>query len=117
MFRYIDDVVDRIYPIELEIKDTTDADRSGSYLGTGTANPSGAPEFIPVFSGVCVTRSLVLCVCFVDHCLSFCPFFFWPLCCPLFFEIRILITFLVSSNYYYHGEGICLNTKIDTIRF
>ena len=43
MFRYIDDVfslnnsrfvdfVYRIYPIELEIKDTTDTDRSTSYL-------------------------------------------------------------------------------------
>ena len=43
-FRYIDDVlslnnskfgdfVDRIYPIELEIKDTTDTDKSSSYLG------------------------------------------------------------------------------------
>jgi hypothetical protein len=42
-FRYIDDVrslynsrfgdvVDRIYPIELEIKDTTDIDRYASYL-------------------------------------------------------------------------------------
>jgi hypothetical protein len=42
-FRYIDDVlslnnsrfgdfVDRIYPIELEIKDTTHTDRSASYL-------------------------------------------------------------------------------------
>jgi hypothetical protein len=30
----------------------------------------------PVFSGVCVIRSLVLCVCFVDRCLSFCPFSF-----------------------------------------
>ena len=30
----------------------------------------------PVFGGVGVTRSLVLCVCFVDHCLSFCPFSF-----------------------------------------
>ena len=30
----------------------------------------------PVFSGVRVTRSLVLCVCFVDHCLSFYPFSF-----------------------------------------
>jgi hypothetical protein len=30
----------------------------------------------PVFSGVRVTRSLVLCVCFVDRCLSFCPFSF-----------------------------------------
>jgi hypothetical protein len=26
----------------------------------------------PDFSGVRVTRSLVLCVCFVDRCLSFC---------------------------------------------
>ena len=43
-FRYIDDVLSlnksrfgdffhRIYPIELEIKDTTDTDRSASYLG------------------------------------------------------------------------------------
>jgi len=30
----------------------------------------------PVFSGVHVTQSLVLCVCFVDRCLSFCPFSF-----------------------------------------
>jgi hypothetical protein len=30
----------------------------------------------PVFSGVRVTRSLVLCVCFVDRCLSFCIFSF-----------------------------------------
>ena len=30
----------------------------------------------PSFSGVHVTRSLVLCVCFVDRCLSFCPFSF-----------------------------------------
>jgi hypothetical protein len=28
-----------------------------------------------VFNGVLVTRSLVLCVCFVDRCLSFCSFF------------------------------------------
>ena len=28
----------------------------------------------PVLSGVGVTRSLVLCVCFVDRCLSFCTF-------------------------------------------
>ena len=29
-----------------------------------------------VFSGVRVTRSLVVCVCFVDRCLSFCTFSF-----------------------------------------
>jgi hypothetical protein len=47
----------------------------------------------PIFSGVRVTRSLVICVCFVDRCLSFCTFpfghcvvcsssiygFWWPL--------------------------------------
>ena len=32
---------------------------------------SGAPEFTPGFSGVLVTQSLVLCVCFVD---VVCPF-------------------------------------------
>jgi hypothetical protein len=30
----------------------------------------------PVFSGVRITRSLVLYVCFVDRCLSFCTFSF-----------------------------------------
>ena len=40
----------------------------------GTAYLSRAPEFIPVFSGVRVTCSLVLYVCFVGHCLSFCTF-------------------------------------------
>jgi hypothetical protein len=30
--------------------------------------------FVAVFSGVRVTRSLVLCACFVDRCLSFCMF-------------------------------------------
>ena len=30
----------------------------------------------PILSGVRVTRSLVLCVCFVDRCLSFCTFSF-----------------------------------------
>jgi len=48
--------------------------------------------------GVRVTRSLVLCVCFVDRCLFFCFFFFWPLCCLFFFDTWVLITPLVSSN-------------------
>jgi len=34
------------------------------------------PSSPPVFSGVRVTRSLVLYVCFVDRCLSFCTFSF-----------------------------------------
>ncbi len=48
-----------------------------------------------VLNGVRVTRSLVLCVCFVDRSVSF---FVSPLCCLFFFDIWILITPLVSSN-------------------
>ena len=55
----------------------------------------------PVFSRVRVTRSLVLYVCFIYRCLSFCPFIFWPLCCLFFFDIRIMIAPLVSSNSSY----------------
>ena len=49
----------------------------------------------PVFSGVRVTRSLFLC--FVDRCLSF---FFWR--CLFFFDLRILITPLVSLKSSYN---------------
>jgi hypothetical protein len=59
----------------------------------------------PVFSGVRDTRSLILCVCFVDRCLSF---FSWPLCC-LFFDIRILITPLVSLIHVQFYFITCLN--------
>ena len=55
----------------------------------------------PVFSGFRVTRSLVLCVCFVDRCLSFCTFSFGHWCFLFFFDIRILITPLISSNSSY----------------
>ena len=51
------------------------------------------PELTSVFSEVRVTRSLVLCVCFVDRSLSF-----WPLCCLSFCDLRILITPLISAN-------------------
>jgi hypothetical protein len=47
---------------------------TGATSGAETAKPYEAPEFTPVFSGVRVTRSFVLCLCFVDHCLSFVPF-------------------------------------------
>jgi hypothetical protein len=72
-----------------------------------------------VFSGICVIRFLVLCVCFVDCCLSLCSFhftivlsvlllftdsdypfgIFWPLCCLFFFYLQILITPLVSFGH------------------
>ena len=58
------------------------------------------------FSGIRVTRSLVLCVCFVDRCLSFCHFTFWSLCC-LSLYLRILIIPFVSSNSsdFFHDQN------------
>jgi hypothetical protein len=56
----------------------------------------------PVLSGFRVTRSLVLCVCFADRCMSFCTFFFWPLF--LFVLLRYADSGclpLVSSNSSY----------------
>ena len=54
--------------------------------GAEAAYPSGAPEFNPVFSGVRVTRFLVSCVCFIDRCLSFCPFSFCVVCPSSIYE-------------------------------
>ena len=44
--------------------------------GSGSTDPSGAPEFTPVFSGTPVTRPFALYVCLVDYCFSFCTFSF-----------------------------------------
>ena len=58
----------------------------------GTAYLSGAPEFTPGFQWGSCYSIFCFCVCFVDRCLYF---FFWPLSCLFFFDIRIPI---VSSN-------------------
>jgi hypothetical protein len=52
---------------------------------------TGAPEFIPIFGEVRVTRSLVLCVCFVDRCLSFWFFFL--------FAIVLFVLRFTDSDY------------------
>jgi hypothetical protein len=48
---------------------------------------------LPVFSGVRVTRSLELCVCFVDHCFSLCPFYFGHCVCPSLITTLIFLHF------------------------
>ena len=71
---------------------------TGSVVDLLSHVSSQLPDYkADVLRGVRVTRSLVLYVCFVDRCLPFCTFF-WPLCFLVFFDIRILITSLVSSN-------------------
>ena len=48
-----------------------------------------------MFSFFCVAQSC----CFVNHWLSFCHFAFWPLCCQPFFDLKLLVTTLVTSSF------------------
>ena len=49
-----------------------------------------------VFSGIRVTRSLALCVCFVDSCLSFCTFSFGQCvgCSSAIYAFRLTLLYL-----------------------
>ena len=59
-----------------------------------TAYPSGAPECLVGF----VLLGLPFCeLCFVRHCLSFCPYSF----ANVFFDLQLLITLLVFSKLSY----------------
>ena len=60
---------------------------------------------LPIFSGVRVTRSLVLYVCFVDC----------PLCCLFFLNIRILIGPWLSSNSSITKYILCIMMFIEYI--
>jgi hypothetical protein len=47
----------------------------------------------PGFSEFRISRSLVLCLIFCRSLSVLLPFFFWPLYCLSFFDLRIMITF------------------------
>jgi hypothetical protein len=69
--------------------------------------------------GVRVTRSLVLCVCYVDRCLSFCPFSFGHcvVCPSSIYGFRFLITPLLSPNSSYKydvWENIITNCLLNS---
>ena len=51
------------------------------------------------FSGVHVARSLVFYVMFCRWLFVRLALFLWPLCCLSFFDLHLLITSLVSSNF------------------
>jgi hypothetical protein len=77
------------------LKESLNSDGQQLQSGTGNAHPSGTPEFTPVFSRVRVTRSLVLCVCFVDRCFSFCPFYFGHcVVCPSIYRFWLPLWYL-----------------------
>jgi hypothetical protein len=67
---------------------------TGVTYRAGTVYPSGEHEFTPGFSRVCVARSLAF---YVMLCTSlFVLLYFWPLHYMSFFDLRLLITFLIS---------------------
>ena len=52
-----------------------------------------------MFSGVRVTLSLVLCVCFLDFCLSMCPFSFGHcVVCPLIYGFGLSLWYLQTLD-------------------
>jgi len=83
----------------------------------------GHPSSHPVFSGVCVAPSLVLCVVFCRSLIVFCPFSFGQcvVCCLSFLDLRLPITPLVSSNYilliYFKFVIVCTIRKKETYDF
>jgi hypothetical protein len=82
---------------------TTDAT-----CGAGYTYPSGAPELIPVLSGIRVAQFLVFCVVFVDHC---CPYVLFLLFIVFLSLIWLLITpfahlwYPLSSFFIKKGYG------------
>ena len=61
---------------------------------TGIAYSSGA---LPFLRGVRVARSLVLCICFVDRCLSFSPFSFnHCVVCPSLLDIVLYVLLFLT---------------------
>ena len=89
-------LIHNLSPGFIQIKTT------GANSGAGISYPSGTYEFTTRFYlGSCYSIFGFICM----FCRSlFVPFyfFFWPLCCLFFFDIRIMITPLVSSNSYCH---------------
>ena len=88
----------------------------GATSGVGTAYPSEVPDFTPGFYWGRVARSLVLCVCFVDRCLSFCTFSFGHcVVCSFtiyefwlpFWYLQTLLTRLLMNI----GTKVLLNTR------
>ena len=70
----------------------------GATCGTGTAYPSRASEFTPSFSGLLVAQSLVCCVMLYR---SFFVLYLLANLLSVLLLCTLLITPLVSSNFYY----------------
>ena len=92
----------------------------------GTTYPSGAPDFTPDFQwGSYYSIFSFMCM-FCRSLFVLSLIFFWPLCCLLLFDIRILITSLwylqalltqrynlQNSNYFYSGANELTTAVVD----
>ena len=65
----------------------------------GVISGTGISEQVPIFYGDRVAQSLVISVCFVEHCRHF-VLFVWPFYSVSFLELRFLITYLTTINYF-----------------
>jgi hypothetical protein len=67
----------------------------------------------PVLGGVHVTRSLVLYVCFVDRCLSFCTFSFGHcvVCSSSIYGLWLPLWYLLTLHSL-HNSKICILTRL-----
>jgi hypothetical protein len=69
--------------------------------GAGTAYPSRVPESTPVLYWDSFYSMISFMCKFCRSLFVRLSFFFWPLCCLSFFDLRILITPLVFSTLFY----------------
>jgi hypothetical protein len=85
--------------------------------GAVTAYTSRAHEFTPGFKwGSCYSFFSFICM-FCRSLFVLLSFFFWPLCCLLFFDLRIMITPLVSSKSSYLNLSVYIEYNLSTIVF
>ena len=78
----------------------------GVTRGAGTAFHSGAPEFIPSFSGVRVARSLIFYLVVCRSLFVLLSFFFWPLCCRPVFDLRLWLVLWYLQTLLTHPGNV-----------
>jgi hypothetical protein len=77
----------------------------------------------PVFSAVRLTRSLVLYVCFVDRCLSFCTFYFghYVVCSSSIYGFWLplwyLQTLLINLKWFDLGQDLKVEPELPRYPF
>jgi hypothetical protein len=77
----------------------------------------GEPELTPVFYGVRVIQSIVLCIICCRSLFVLVSFLFWSLCCLSFFDLQLQITHLVYSTSSINVACFILAILLSVLRF